>query len=113
MNLRLFVSILITLFVAAVHAQNTAGIEIDSRKIPLPARRSQILESIQNITGVSFSYAANQFDNIVMAELPEGEMQLETLLQKYFSITIYRSRLRVRVNGSYKSKRPGSVYQAT
>ncbi len=84
MNLRLFVSILITLFVAAVHAQNTAGIEIDSRKIPLPARRSQILESIQNITGVSFSYAANQFDNIVMAELPEGEMQLETLLQKIF-----------------------------
>ena len=69
------------LFAAAVHAQNTAGIEIDSRKIPLPARRSQIPGIHSEHYRRHFPYTANQFDNIVMAELPEGEMQLETLLQ--------------------------------
>lgn len=84
MNFRFILSILLILILQEARAQTLSNVEVDPGLIPLPARRTQILSSLESITGISFSYAANQFDNIVISELPENKTQLDQLLQLIF-----------------------------
>lgn len=84
MSFRFILSILLILIIQDLGAQIPSKVEVDPKLIPLPARRTQILSSLESITGISFSYAANQFDNIVINELPENETQLDQLLQRIF-----------------------------
>jgi len=68
----------------AVRAQTIPAIPIDPADIPLPARRTQVLTSLEQLSGISLSYAANQFDNIVITELPSEPSDLYSILGKVF-----------------------------
>lgn len=65
-------------------AQTLPNISINPADIPLPAKRTQILTSLERISGISLSYAANQFDNVVITDLPAGTSDLYSILEKVF-----------------------------
>ncbi|HMT00023.1 MAG TPA: hypothetical protein PKA12_14815, partial [Saprospiraceae bacterium] len=84
MTLRLILVLSFFYCSQAVWAQTIPAIPIDPADIPLPARRTQVLTSLEQLSGISLSYAANQFDNIVITELPSESSDLYSILGKVF-----------------------------
>ena len=84
MTLRLILVLIFFYCSQAVWAQTLPAIPIDPADIPLPSRRTQVLTSLEQLSGISLSYAANHFDNIVITELPLCPSGLYSILEKVF-----------------------------
>ena len=84
MTLRLILVLSLFYCSHSVWAQTLPVIPVDPSEIPLPARRTQVLTSLEQLSGISISYAANQFDNIVITDLSQSLPDLYSIIGRLF-----------------------------